>query len=152
MSQKSTGKAGIGVTLQRGDGASPEVFATMANVTQISAGGVTVNMISATHLDSPNFYAEFIPGLKTADEWTATMQWDPSDPTQNGTTGLRKQMEDRTSATFRMNTAAIGLAESLYAECYVQQIGNIEITPEGIMTQPVTFRPTGAPYMLPNTP
>ena len=151
MPQKSTGKAGIGVILQRGDGASPEAFATIANVTQISAGGVTVNMIDATHLDSPNFYSEFIPGLKTADEWTATIQWDPSDPTQNGTTGLRKQLEDRVSRTFRMNTTAIGLTESLYAECYVSQLGNIEITPEGIMTQQLTLRPTGAPYTQPNT-
>lgn len=150
MSTKSTGKAGIGVILQRGDGASPEVFATIANVTQISAGGVTVNMIDATHLDSPNFYSEFIPGLKTADEWTATIQWDPSDPTQDGTTGLRKQLEDRTSANFRMNTAAISLSESLYAECYVSQLGNIEITPEGIMTQALTLRPTGAPYTVAN--
>ncbi|TCU34167.1 phage tail tube protein [Rhizobium azibense] len=150
MPVKSTAKAGIGVILQRGNGASPEVFATIANVSQISAGGVTVNMIDATHLDSPDFYAEFIPGLKTADEWTATIGWDPSDPTQNGTTGLRKQMEDRTSATFRMNTAAIGLSESLYAECFVSQLGNIEITPDGLMTQSLTLRPTGAPYMVAN--
>src|SRR3546814_3460259 len=99
MPQKSTGKAGIGVTLQRGDGSSPEVYATMANVTQISAGGVTVNMIDATHLDSPDFYAEFIPGLKTADEWTATIQWDPSDPTQNGTTGLRDRKSTRLNSS-----------------------------------------------------
>lgn len=150
MPVKSTGKAGIGVILQRGNGASPEVFATIANVTQISAGGVSVNMIDATHLDSTDFYSEFIPGLKTADEWTATIQWNSSDPTHNGTTGLRKQMEDRVSAVFRMNTAAIGLTESLYAECYVSQLGNIEISPEGIMTQPLTLRPTGAPYMVSN--
>lgn len=150
MPVKSSAKAGIGVVLQRGNGASPEVFATIANVSQISAGGVTVNMIDATHLDSPDFYSEFIPGLKTADEWTATIGWDPSDPTQNGTTGLRKQMEDRTSSVFRMNTSAIGLTESLYAECYVSQLGNIEITPEGLMTQSLTLRPTGAPYMMSN--
>jgi hypothetical protein len=150
MPVKSTGKAGIGVVLQRGDGASPEVFATIANVTQISAGGVSVNMIDATHLDSPDFYAEFIPGLKTADEWTATIQWDPSDATHNGTTGLRAQLEARQSRTFRMNTSSIGLAESLYAECYVSQLGNIEISPEGIMTQSLTLRPTGAPYMQAN--
>lgn len=150
MPAQSTGKAGIGVILQRGDGASPEVFATIANVTQISAGGVTVNMIDATHLDSPDFYAEFIPGLKTADEWTATVQWDPSNATQNGTTGLRAQMEAREKRTFRMNTAAIGLAESLYADCYVSQLGNIEISPDGIMTQPMTLRPSGAPYVVDN--
>jgi len=152
MGTKSTGRAGIGTQLQVGDGASPEVFATIANVTQISAGGVTVNMIDATHLDSPDFYAEFIPGLKTADEWTATLQYDPSNATHNGSTGLRKQMEDRTAAVYRINTSAIGMSESIYAECYVSQLGNAEFSPEGIITQSLTLKPTGKPYTLPNTP
>jgi hypothetical protein len=150
MPQKSTGKAGIGVVLQRGDGGSPEVFATLANVTTLSAAGVTVNMIDATHLDSPDFYAEFIPGLKSATEWTLTVQYDPSDPTLDGTTGIRKQMEDRTISTFRVNTAAIGLEVSLEADCYVSELGNIEISPEAIMTQSVTLRPSGKPREVDN--
>ena len=150
MPKKSTGKAGIGVILQRGNGASPEVFATVANVTTLSAAGVTVNMIDATHLDSPDFYAEFIPGLKTASEWTLTIQYDPSDPTLNGTTGMRKQMEDRTISTYRINTVAIDLEVSLEADCYVSELGNIEISPEAIMTQSVTLRPSGKPREVAN--
>ena len=150
MPKKSTGKAGIGVILQRGNGASPEVFATVANVTTLSAAGVTVNMIDATHLDSPDFYAEFIPGLKTASEWTLTIQYDPSDPTLNGTTGMRKQMEDRTISTYKINTQAIDLAVSLEADCYVSELGNIEISPEAIMTQSVTLRPSGKPREIIN--
>src|SRR3546814_16762492 len=91
---------------------------------------------------------EFIPGLKTADEWTATIQWEPSDPSQNGTTGLRGQMEDRELRTFRMNTDAIGRVESLYGDCYAPKLGNLEITREGIMTQAMTLRPSGSPYTL----
>jgi len=150
MPQATTGKTGIGVTFQRGDGGSPEVFATIANATNLSAGGVSVNMVDATHLDSPDFYAEFLPGLKTADEWTFTLQWDPSDPTQNGTTGLRKQLEDRTIATFRANTAAIGLLVSLECDAYVSQLGNIEISPEAVMTQSCTLKVSGAPREIDN--
>lgn len=150
MPQATTGKTGIGVVMQVGDGASPEVFATVANVTNLSAGGVSVNMVDATHLDSPNFYAEFLPGLKTADEWTFTLQWDPSDPTQNGTTGLRKFLEDRELKTFKVNTAAIGLDVSLEADCYVSQLGNIEIAPDAVMTQQCTLRPSGAPREVDN--
>lgn len=150
MSQASTGKTGIGVVLQRGNGASPQVFATVANATNLSAGGVSVNMVDATHLDSPNFYAEFLPGLKTADDWTFTLQWDPSDPTQNGTTGLRKQLEDRTIATFRVNTAAIGIVSSLECDAYVSQLGNIEISPEAVMTQSCTLKVSGKPREIAN--
>jgi hypothetical protein len=147
---KSTGKAGIGVTLDVGNGASPEVFATVANVTTMSVGGVTLNTIDATHLASPNFYQEFIAGLKAADEWTFTLQWDPSDPTQSGTSGLRKKLEDRVLVTFRANTASIGLPISLEADGFVSQLGNIEISPEAIMTQQCTIRPSGAPREVDN--
>lgn len=150
MPQASSGKAGIGVVFQVGDGGSPETFATVANCTNLSAGGVSVNMIDATHLDSPDFYAEFLPGLKTAEEWSFSLQWDPSDPTQNGTTGLRKLLEDRTLTTFRVDTSAIGLAVSLECDAYVSQLGNIEISPEAVMTQQCTLRPSGAPSEVNN--
>ena len=143
MSQKSTGKAGIGVVMKMGDGADPQVFAAIANCTNLSAGGVTLNMIEATHLDSPDFYQEFIPGLKAADEWTFTLQWDPSNPTHSGTTGLRSKLEARTLVTFRIDTASIGMTRSLEADAYVSQLGNVEISPEAIMTQSCTIRPTG---------
>lgn len=150
MPQATTGKTGIGVVFQRGDGASPEVFATIANCTNISAGGVSVNMVDATHLDSPDFYAEFLPGLKTADEWTFSLQWDPTDPTQSGTTGLRAQLEAREIRTFRMNTAAIGLPISLECDAYVSQLGNVEISPEAVMTQSCTLKVSGKPREIDN--
>lgn len=151
MPQASSGKTGIGVVLKRGDGGTPtETFATIANCTNLSAGGVSLNMVDATHLDSPDFYAEFLPGLKTADEWTFTLQWDPSDPTQNGTTGLRKQLEDREIRTFRVDTTAIGLDVSLECDGYISQLGNIEISPTAVMTQSCTLRPSGAPREIDN--
>lgn len=151
MGTATTGKAGIGVVLKMGDGASPEVFTTVANCTNLSAGGVTLNMIDATHLDSPDFYQEFLPGLKAADEWTFTLQWDPSNPTHSGTTGLRAKLEARTLVTFRVDTDAIGMTKSLEADAYVSQLGNVEITPEAIMTQSCTIRPSGKIREVTNT-
>lgn len=142
---KSTGKAGIGVLLRLGDDASPVVFATVSNVTQLSAGGVTLATEDATQLGSPNFYAEFIPTLKTADEWTFTLQWDPTDPTHDGTTGLRKVLEDRAERQFRMDASALGIAQGIEVDGYVTALGNLEVTPTGIITQSCTIRPTGAP-------
>jgi hypothetical protein len=150
MGKASTGKTGIGVLLKIGDGASPEVFATVANVTTMSVGGVTLNTVDATHLNSPNFYQEFIAGLKSGDEWTFTTQWDPSDPTQSGTTGLRAKLESRLLTTFRVDTSAIGLHISLECDAFVSAIANIDISPENIMTQQVTLRPSGAPREVDN--
>lgn len=145
MPAPTTGRTGIGVLLKMGDSASPEVFATIANCTNLEAGGVTLNFEDATHLDSPDFYEEFLPTLKSAEQWTFTLQWDPNHPTHDGTTGLRKKLEDRLLTTFRVDPSAIGLDEGIEADCYVGQLGNISITPTGVMTQSCSLRPRGKP-------
>lgn len=140
----STGRTGIGVLLKMSADFPATSFATVANVTTLSAGGVTVNMVDATHLNSPDFYQEFLPALKSSQEWTFTMQWDPTDPTQNLTTGLKKVLEDRVKRTFQVDPSQIGLSLGFEADCFVSTLGNVEISPEGLMTQQVTLRPSGA--------
>lgn len=143
MTGATTGKTGIGVVLQVGDGESPPVFASVANVTNMEVGGITLNMIDATHLGSPDFYSEFLPGLKTSQPWTATIQWDPSDPTQSGDSGLRKYVEDRTKVTLRVDPSAVGIDEGFEADGYVQELGNVTVSPEAVMTMSFNFQPTG---------
>lgn len=141
----STGKAGIGALLQVSDGASPAVWATVGNVTELNAGGVTINVIDSTHLASPDFYAEKLPGLKTASDWTGTVQFDPTDPTLDSDTGLRKFLEDRSLETFRVNLAALFAGFGIEADAYVTELGNLSVTPEGLVTQSFTLSVKGAP-------
>lgn len=148
MPVASTGKAGIGVVFKMGDSGSPATFTTIANVTQISAGGVTLNTIDATHLDSPNFYQEFIAGLKSAEEWTFTLQFNPAEATHAGTTGLRAVLEAREYRLFQLNPSAIGMTVGIECRALVSRLGNIEVSPENIMTQACTLRPTGGPYEI----
>lgn len=148
MGTLSTGVSGIGVLLKVSDGATPTpAFNTISNVTTLSAGGKTLNMTDSTHLDSPDFYQEFIPGLKAADEWTLTIQWQPSDTQQNLLDDL---LEDRERRTFIVDTDPVGLTLSIEADCYVSNLGNIEISPEAIMTRSVTLRPVGKPRAVAN--
>lgn len=146
MPQASTGKTGIGVLLQVSDGGTPTpTWATVANVTNLAGGGVSLNMVDSTHLDSPDFYTEMTPGLKTGQPWTGTVQWDPDDPTLDDTTGLEKFIEDRTLETFRINPYQLGITTSIEVDAYVSELGNIEITPEGLMTRSLTLTPKGKP-------
>lgn len=145
MSQVTTGKTGLGVVLQMGDGASPEVFANVANVVSMEVGGVSLELVDATHLDSPDFYREWLPSLKTAQAWSLTLQWDPSHATHDGTTGLRKKAEDRLLTTFKVDPSAIGLVDGIEVDAYVTELGNISMTADGIMTQTCTLQPTGKP-------
>jgi hypothetical protein len=144
MGQPSTGRAGIGVLLQVSDGASPPVWATIGNVLNVSAGGVTINMIGSTHLDSPDFYAESTPGLKTSSPWTGQVQFDPDDPTLDSSTGLKKFAEDRSLETFRLNFTQLGLTFGLEVDAYVSGLENIEVSPEALMSQSFTLTPKGA--------
>lgn len=147
MGTPTSGKAGIGVLMKVGTGVSPEVFLTVANCTQVSAGGRTLNMIDATHLDSPDFYQEFIPGLKSSDEVTFTLQWNPDIASH---TELGEILELRELRTFQVDTSAIGLTKSLECDAYVSQLGNVEISPEAIMTQSCTLRPSGKWRLIAN--
>ena len=139
----STAKAGIGVLLQVSDGASPATWATVGNVTTLSAGGVSIATVDATHLASPDMYTEMLPGLKTSAPWTGTVGFDPNDATLDGTTGLKKFAEDRSLETFRLNFTNLGLTFGLEADAYVTELGNIEASPQNLMTQSFTLTPVG---------
>jgi hypothetical protein len=145
---KTTGKAGIGVLLKISDMDSPPTFATVANVTNLEAGGRTLNTIDATHLASPDYYQEFIAGLKSAQQWTATIQWDPSDASLDDSTGLGKSLEDRSDITLRIDFSGVGISKALEATGLVAELGNISVSPEAIMTQNFTFQPSGKPVFV----
>lgn len=142
--QASTGKAGLGVTLEISDGEAIPTWATVGNVTSLSAGGVSINMLPTTQLASPDFYAEFTPGIKTSAPWTGTVQFDESDGTLDSTTGMKKFAEDRSLETFRLNFTNLGITFGLEVDAYVSELGNIEFGAESIMSQSFTLTPKGA--------
>lgn len=55
---------GVGTLLQVGDGASPEVFTTLSEVTSLSGPSIAAEEIEVTNMDSPNGFKEYITGLK----------------------------------------------------------------------------------------
>lgn len=78
----TTAKTGIGVLLQRGDGATPtEAFVTLAMVTSIKGPSEEAAQIDVTSLDSTGGYAEFIGGLKTGGQLVAEANFDENDTT-----------------------------------------------------------------------
>lgn len=79
---------GLGTTLAYGNGATPEVFTTVAEVINISGPNMSRELPDATHLGSPNGYREFIGGLKDGGEVTLECNWIPGNATQDQSTGL----------------------------------------------------------------
>ena len=67
-----------GSLLQIGDGASPEDFTTVPEVTKLSGPSIKFDLLDATSHDSEGFFREFIPGLADGDNVAFDCNWRPS--------------------------------------------------------------------------
>jgi predicted secreted protein len=67
--------AGLGTTFQEGDGASPEVFATIAEITSIGGPELSTEEIDVTNLDSSGGFKETIAGAKDPGSVSLEMNW-----------------------------------------------------------------------------
>ena len=92
----------FGTLFKIGDAADPEVFATVAEVLEITPIDMERDSIEVTNHDSADGYREFIPGLRDAGEFTIKANWLPANATQDGTTGLLKQWDDDNTHNFEL--------------------------------------------------
>ncbi|MCM2390198.1 phage tail tube protein [Streptomyces albipurpureus] len=71
------GQDGFGVQLRRGDGATPEVFTSIADITNLGGPSMTRNTIDVTSHGSPDGWMEHIGGLKDAGEVSLDVNYQP---------------------------------------------------------------------------
>lgn len=81
-------RIGYGTLFKYGDGASPEVFTTVAEVYEISGPSLSREIPDATHMESPDGYREFLGGLKDGGEVTIEANFLPAHASQNASTGV----------------------------------------------------------------
>lgn len=93
------GTSGFGTLLKRGDGASSEAFTTIAEVTNITGPGESLEVIDATHMESPSGYREYIPSLLDSGEVTFDLNFLPADSNQSG---LRTDLTGKTKRNFQL--------------------------------------------------
>lgn len=82
-----TGIHGYGAQLMVGDGASPETFQAVAQVTSITFGDMTTAVIDKTHLRSPAAHREKMAGLRDSGPFAIEGIWAPADESQSNTGG-----------------------------------------------------------------
>jgi len=71
---------GYGSEFRLGDGASPETFTALAEVINITPPSDTVDIIDATHMQSPNRTRESIEGLIDPGECSIELNFVPGGP------------------------------------------------------------------------
>lgn len=69
---------GFGTQLKRGDGATPEVFTALADVTSITPPGMSREAYDSTTHGSPDKHREFIGGLVDGGEVSADVNYHPA--------------------------------------------------------------------------
>lgn len=74
---------GWGSQLMVGDGASPENFEAIADITSITPGAISTAVIEKTHLRVANAHRTKLAGLRDSGPFTITGNWRPSHESQS---------------------------------------------------------------------
>jgi len=139
-------KSGFGTLVQRGDGGSPtETFTTVAEIVNVNGPERTLDIIDASHMESPNGRKEYIPAMLDVSEITCDMNFLPGDTSQ---ANLQSDQDNRTLRNFRFILPGAG--KRFEGAAYVMKIG-AAMPYDGKMVSPVTLRPSG-PWNLVNNP
>ena len=83
-----------GSTLQLGNGATPEVFTSIAEITELTPPAMSRDDIDVTNHGSADGYREFLPGLRDGGEVSCVANWLPNNATHDETTGLLESFND----------------------------------------------------------
>lgn len=135
----TTGTSGFGTLFKVGDGATSEVFTAVAEVKSIGGPNLTMEMLEATHMESPSGFREWLPSFKDAGEVTLELNFLPSSTSHKG---LTTDMAARTKRNCKItwpNTAATIWSFSAYVTAFQPSAGVGDM-----LSANVTFRITGA--------
>lgn len=91
-----------GSLFQTGDGATPENFTTVAEITELTPPNMTRDAIEVSNEGSPDGYREFKPGWRDGGEVKFKANWLPTNTTQDFTTGLGEQFNDNEVHNYRI--------------------------------------------------
>ncbi len=141
----SVATAGIGTLLQIGDGATPEVFTTIAEVLDIAGPGLVSDLVDVTNMSSPGSFEESLPTILRSGEISFSVNFLPTNTTQSSTSGLIADFEARTNRNWQLvftDTPATTWSFAGYVT---------NVTPQmpvaGATTMDVTIKLTGQPTL-----
>lgn len=93
---------GINTQLQLGDGGVPENFTTIAEVRSIAGPTFTNDILDVTNHDSENGVREFKAGLTDPGDLTFTLNFQPTEPTHDDSTGTLSLLVSKVVRNFRL--------------------------------------------------
>jgi hypothetical protein len=140
--------SGPGFLLQVGDGGSPtEVFTTIAEVKDIRGPEVKRDVIDVTNQSSPNGFEEVIPSIRRTGNVTFDVNFNPTDPTLDQTTGLLADINS-TSPTPRNFRLLLNDEDDTMWSFAGYVVGFDQTAPvTGVLSASVTIKVSGPPVL-----
>jgi hypothetical protein len=142
----SVATASYGTLIKRGNGATPEVFTAVAEVTKISGPKIKVGTKPVTHMESPGGWAEIIPTIIEGGEVTLGCNLLPANATQSGTAGILLDLKNKTKRNFQLlltDAAITTYSFAAYVTGFDVDSGDVE----GAMAVSITLSITGQPTL-----
>lgn len=130
-----------GTLLQVGDGATTEVFATIAKIKDI--GGPGLNRGTHDASTQTTDWSESVPGLKKGGQITADINFIPTDATHNSTSGLLADFVAGTKRNVRIIWPDPGTTVWQLAVYIINYEPTAPV--DGLLTASLTFEVTGDP-------
>ncbi|MEW7009490.1 phage tail tube protein [Lentilitoribacter sp. EG35] len=133
---------GHGSEWRRGDGADPEVFTKLAEITSINGISVTKDTEDATHMDSPERWEEVISSIKRTGEISIEMNFDPDGAT---TTNCLADVNSNTPKNYQFASPNDDVEWIILCHATGFELG---VPMESKMTATATYKPTGKPGFI----
>lgn len=103
MTMETNAQLGYLALLEKGDGASPEGFDEIAEITNIPGFGALSDLVEVTHLQSPNGAKEYISGLDDGVELSITANLRLDHASQDPSTGLIADQFAKNRPNFKLS-------------------------------------------------
>lgn len=137
--------AGFGALLKIGDGGGTEAFTTIAEVSNISGPNLKLDTVEVTSHSSSGAWREKIATLLDGGDVTFDIFFAPTGATHSQTSGLLKDMKNRTKRNFTLtfpNTGATVWTFPAYVSSF-QPSAPVD----GALTASLTLTIAGAPTL-----
>lgn len=137
--------AALGTLLKKGDGGSPETFATIAEVLDIGGPELGLDTEDATSHDSTAGWEDVVPTILRSGEVTFEINYVPSHATHNASTGLVADMKNKTKRNFQLVFPNAGTTTWAFA-AYVTKFAP-KAPVAGKLAASVTVKVSGQPTL-----
>lgn len=134
--------AGVGTQFKRGNGASVETFAAIAEINSIEGPSMTREAIDVTSLDSTSGYREWIAGFRDGGTVTLNMNF-----TYTGYNTLKGDYDDDDEHNYQIVLSDSGNTTIAFA-AWVTDIP-VSVQPDDKVTATITLKITGPVNVTP---